>query len=42
MAQEAPHPAAETEPRRVRLYRTQAIVLRRADFGEADRLVTVL
>ncbi len=24
-----------------RLYRTQAIILRRADLGEADRLLTV-
>jgi DNA repair protein RecO (recombination protein O) len=24
-----------------RLYRTDAIILRRADFGEADRLITV-
>lgn len=27
---------------RERLYRTEAIVLRRADFGEADRLLTIL
>ena len=27
--------------RRVRVYRTEAIVLRRTDFGEADRLLTV-
>ena len=27
--------------RRARVYRTEAIVLRRTDFGEADRLLTV-
>lgn len=41
MVQEAPAEAREPR-RRVRLYRTQAIVLRRTDVGEADRLVTVL
>jgi DNA repair protein RecO (recombination protein O) len=29
-------------PKRERIYRTEAIVLRRSDFGEADRLLTVL
>jgi DNA repair protein RecO (recombination protein O) len=29
-------------PDRERIYRTEAIVLRRSDFGEADRLLTVL
>src|SRR3972149_6061937 len=29
-------------PDRQRLYRTEAIVLRRADLGEADRLLTLL
>ncbi len=28
--------------RRERVYRTEGIVLRRTDFGEADRLLTVL
>lgn len=28
--------------RRVRVYRTEALILRRSDFGEADRLLTVL
>ena len=31
----------ETSSRRERVYRTDAIVLRRSDFGEADRLLTV-
>ncbi len=32
---------ADTSSRRERVYRTDAIVLRRSDFGEADRLLTV-
>ncbi|HEY8477940.1 MAG TPA: DNA repair protein RecO [Chloroflexota bacterium] len=29
------------DPRRVRVYRTEGIVLKRSDYGEADRLVTL-
>jgi DNA repair protein RecO (recombination protein O) len=36
------HVRREMEERRQRLYRLQAIVLRRTDVGEADRLLTVL
>src|SRR5512139_1011217 len=32
----------QPEGHRQRVYRTEAIVLRRSDFGEADRLLTVL
>lgn len=35
-----PEPSS-SEPRRQRLYRTEAVVLRRRDLGEADRLLTV-
>ncbi|NLE75766.1 MAG: DNA repair protein RecO [Chloroflexi bacterium] len=35
-------PSEQGAKDRARLYRTPAIVLRRSDFGEADRLVTVL
>lgn len=34
-------PASEPSDRRQRLYRTEAIVLKRRDYGEADRLLTV-
>ncbi|MGQ9583876.1 MAG: DNA repair protein RecO [Anaerolineae bacterium] len=43
MTEQVLRPPEQGEARtRVRLYRTPAIVLRRSDFGEADRLLTVL